>query len=368
MSVQVPYHIEKLQKYKPGKSIAMVQKKYNVQRFIKLASNENPLGVSPKAKEGAVLKLDQAHIYPHPRATDLLEKLSAFYGISQDRIIITNGVDSLLAYILMAFTTEKDEVLTCEGSFIGIYVNANKLNRPLRTIPLKDYTYDLNALADAVSDKTKIIYIANPNNPTGTMITKKQFDDFMTRVPENVLVILDEAYYEYAKDDPEFTDGFRMDYENAIVCRTFSKAYGMAGFRVGYGVSVDDNIREILKVKLPFEPTVIAQYAAMMALDDGEFLQQTLELNQQGMDMFCQKFEELGIEYVPNSKGNFFMMLFQNKEIATLFTNKCLENGLILRQLGMFGFPHAVRINTGTDEENIIAFEIIKKVLKEINK
>lgn len=366
MAVEIPKHIQKLQKYKPGKSISQVRKQFQVDRFIKLASNENPLGVSPKAKEGARLQLDHAHIYPHPRATALLERLSSFYEIEQEKIMITNGVDSLLAYILMAFTSEKDEVLTSDGSFIGIYVNANKLNRSLRTVPLKEYSYDLPALANAVSDKTKIIYIANPNNPTGTMITRKQFDEFMSRIPSSVLVILDEAYYEYAKNEVGFTNGFTMEYANAIVCRTFSKAYGMAGFRVGYGVSTKENIREVLKVKLPFEPTVIAQYAAMKALDDSDFLDQTLALNKQSMAFFESKFKELGIQYVTNSFANFFMMIFEDENQATLFAQKCLENGLILRQLGMFGFPYAVRINTGTSEENEIAFQIIEKVMAQI--
>jgi len=368
MTVIVPPHIQRLKKYKPGKSIEQVKKQFDVQRFIKLASNENPLGVSPMAKQGALIPLDQAHIYPHPRATALLESLSEFYGIREDRIVITGGVDSLLAYILMAFTTEKDEVLTSSGSFIGIYVNVNKLNRKLRTVPLDGFTYDLDALSTAVEPQTKVIYIANPNNPTGTMITRDGFDAFMARIPKHVLVILDEAYYEYAKDDATYTHGTTMEYPNVIVCRTFSKAYGMAGFRVGYGISVEANINEILKVKLPFEPTVIAQHAALNALKDEAFLNQTLGLNQEGLSFFKMGFDGLGISYVKDSKANFLMLNFKTETQAHDFTQACLSKGLILRPLGMFGFPKSVRINTGTMEENQLAIDIIGNVYKTLDK
>ncbi|MEZ4820038.1 MAG: histidinol-phosphate transaminase [Bdellovibrionota bacterium] len=221
-------------------------------------------------------------------------------------------------------------------------------------------------MAARISNKTKVVYIANPNNPTGTMITRADFDAFMKKVPSQVLVILDEAYYEYAKHSSEFTHGFGMEYENVIVCRTFSKAYGMAGFRVGYGVSTAENIYEVLKVKLPFEPTVIAQYAAMKALDDTSFLQKTLDLNEKGMQFFQDNFAALGIQYVADSYANFYMMLFDGEVRALTFAEKCLEKGLILRYLDMFGFPEAVRINTGTMEENQIAFDIMKDVLQEL--
>lgn len=363
----VPKHIQLLEPYKPGKSIQDASKEYGISKWIKLASNENPLGVSPMAKKVAIEAVEEGYLYPHPRSPELLKVLSKKFGKSEDEIVVGNGIDALLAYIMMAFTQEGEEVLTSQGTFIGTYVNVNKLGRTLKTVPLKNWEYDLDALYKAGSDRTKIIYLSNPNNPTGSAFGKKAWEHFFKNVPKNVLIILDEAYYEYACSHKDYPNGLDYPLDRLIVTRTMSKAYGMANFRVGYGFSSPEIIKQIQKVKLPFEPTTISCKAATVALGDEDFLEKTQKLNEIGLGFFAKEFDRLGIAYKKESYGNFLMMIFENESQAIKFNDECLRNGLILRPLGSFGIPQGVRINTGTIVENKQAMMIIEKVWKKCN-
>jgi histidinol-phosphate aminotransferase len=362
----VPKHVQNLQPYKPGKSIRDASKEFGISKWIKLASNENPLGVSPEAKKAAVAAIEEGYIYPHPRSPELLEVLSKKFGRSEDEIIVGNGIDALLAYIIMAFTTEGEEVLTSQGSFIGTYVNVNKLGRVLKTVPLKNWEYDLDALLAATTSGTKIVYLSNPNNPTGSAFNKAQWEKFFNALPKHVLVILDEAYYEYAYGHAEYPNGLDYSSDRLIVTRTMSKAYGMANFRVGYAFSTPEIIREIQKVKLPFEPSTISVKAAAAAMGDEDFLEKTQKLNEIGLGFFMKEFQRLGISFKKETYGNFIMMIFENETKALKFNEECLKNGLILRPLGSFGIPQGVRINTGTIVENKQAMAIIEKVINEI--
>jgi histidinol-phosphate aminotransferase len=369
MTLRVPDHIQALQPYKPGKSIQEVEKTFSVERWIKLASNENPRGMAPLAVQGLQDALAQSHIYPHPRSPKLLEALSKQTGLTPDQLIATNGVDSLLAYIFMTFASSQTHLLTSEGSFIGTYVNAQKLNISVDTVPLKDYGYDLDGMLQAIGPDTGIIYLANPNNPTGTPILKDELTAFLQKVPQEIVVVLDEAYFEYAKDFDDYPDGVALlsEHKNLIVTRTMSKAYGMAGLRVGYGMADASIITQVQKVKLPFEPSGLSQAAATSALQDEEFLQETINLNREAMMYFVQEFERLSLNFVRNSYANFFMLVFDDDIKAEHFTNQCLERGLILRHLDRFGLPQCVRINTGTMEENKLAIAIIESVLGQAN-
>ncbi|MEZ4846356.1 MAG: histidinol-phosphate transaminase [Bdellovibrionota bacterium] len=362
----VPKHIQGLQPYKPGKSIRDAAKEFGISKWIKLASNENPLGVAPAAKKAATEAIDEGYIYPHPRSPELLEVLSKKFNRKEDEIIVGNGIDALLAYIIMAFTTEGEEILTSEGSFIGTYVNVNKLGRSLKTVPLKNWEYDLDALYKAGSDKTKIIYLSNPNNPTGSAFGKQAWEKFLNSVPKNVLIILDEAYYEYACGHKDYPNGLDYPLDRLIVTRTMSKAYGMANFRVGYAFSSPEIIQQIQKVKLPFEPSTISVKAAAAALLDEDFLEKTQKLNEIGLGFFAKEFKRLGISFKEETFGNFIMMIFENEAQALKFNDECLKKGLILRPLGSFGIPQGVRINTGTIVENKHAMAIIEKVFNEI--
>jgi histidinol-phosphate aminotransferase len=365
--IEIPDHTRRLKAYKSGKPISELAREKDLSRIVKLASNENPIGPSPKAIEALERTSCELNRYTDPASTDLVEKMSHLIGKKADQIIFGHGTDSLLAYIITAFTHEHEEVLTMSATFIGIYVSVNKLGRKLRTVPHKDYGYDLEALAGAVTGDTRIIYLANPNNPTGTMFDTEAFELFMARVPNNVLVILDEAYSAYADEFEGHPDGLQYDYENLLVTRTLSKVFGLAGLRIGYCTGPAYLIHELYKVKLPFEPNRLAQVAALAALDDKEFLAQTIETNRLSLGMFRDCFERLEIKYVPTA-ANFYLMLFASEEIATAFYEGCLDHGLIVRPVKPFGLPNGIRINSGTEEETRFAIDVIEKVHDQVVK
>jgi histidinol-phosphate aminotransferase len=229
-----------------------------------------------------------------------------------------------------------------------------------RTVPYCEWHYDLPALAAAINDHTKIIYLANPNNPTGTIFTKQQFDTFYRHVPERVLIILDEAYFEYAKDNPKYPDSMHYRYDNVITLRTFSKIYGLAGVRIGYGFAHEELIRNLLKVKLPFEPSTPAQAAGIGALADKEFLHRSLELNARGVRYLTDELTGMGIHVVP-SDANFVMAVLPSEQDAAQMVEQLLVQGVVVRPLKAFGLPHCVRISTGTDEDNRFCIDTLRK-------
>ena len=364
MAVFTPGNIEALTPYRPGKPISELARERGLEHIVKLASNENPLGPSPKAMEAIKSSLAGASRYVDPPSYDLTHALAERHNIAPERIICGAGTDALLAYIIQTFSEERGEVLTAEGTFIGIFVNVKKLNRSLATVPLKNYAYDLDALAERINENTRIVYIASPNNPTGTIVTAVEFERLMDRVPETTLVILDEAYYNYAKDVPGYHNGLRYDYPNLIVTRTFSKDYGLAGLRAGYAVGPEDLIRKLYKVRLPFEPCFAAQIGARAALEDDEFLARTLSANRDSLRSMRAALAELGITHCPGA-GNFLLMTFPDSEIARRFAERCMDHGLILRHTPAFGVPEGVRMNSGTAEETEFAIDIIRNVCNE---
>jgi len=230
-----------------------------------------------------------------------------------------------------------------------------------RTVPYRDWHYDLPALASAITERTKIIYLANPNNPTGTIFSKSDFDEFYRQVPERVLIILDEAYFEYAQDTPRYPDSMHYRYDNVITLRTFSKIYGLAGVRIGYGFAHERLISNLLKVKLPFEPSTLAQAAGIGALADKEFRLQSLELNARGLRFLTTTLRELGLTVVA-SEANFVMLVLPGVEQAARLTNELLAQGIIIRPLAGWGLPNCVRISTGTSEDNERCVEAIQKL------
>src|SRR6202035_1415162 len=214
------------------------------------------------------------------------------FDVKTENVIAGSGSEGIMSNIIRTFLGDEDEVLTTEAAFIGFQVLARSRGVKYRTVPYRDWHYDLAALAREINERTKIIYLANPNNPTGTISTKHEFDDFYRHVPERVLIILDEAYFEYAKDNPQYPDSMHYRYDNVITLRTFSKVYGLAGARIGYGFAHGELIANLLKVKLPFEPSTLAQAAGVAALSDKEFLHKSLELNAAGMRFLTASLRE----------------------------------------------------------------------------
>ena len=359
--IKILDRIKNLSPYKAGKPISELAREKNLKKIIKLASNENPLGPSPKAVEAIKENIWNLHRYVDPSANEMVTAISEKYNIQPQHIICGNGTDSLIADIVAAFSDPGDEVLTSEGSFIGIYVSTNKQGRILKQVPLKDYAYDLNTISNAISEKTKVVFLANPNNPTGTMFTGTEFEQFMQKIPDTVIVILDEAYEAYAREFDDYPVGVNYWYDNLLVTRTLSKVYGLGGLRIGYTVGPEYLISALAKYKLPFEPNCLAQVAAVAALNDDEFLSETVAANRRSLKVMRDKFDTLGIAYV-ESATNFLLMLMPSESFAEGFNNNCLNKGLIVRHVEPFGIPNGIRINSGTDEETKLALEIIEEV------
>lgn len=365
MKLKITDYIINLKPYKSGNMLDKNTSRDAFKKLINLASNENQLGSSPKAKEYITNALSEISIYPDTSSAELVNRLAEYLDKEPNQIICGHGSDSLVAYIVTTFSDRGDEILTAQGTFIGIYTNTNKQGRNVKTLPLIDYKFDLNGIIEAIGPKTRIIYLANPNNPTGTMFTHQEFEAFMKKVPEDILVVLDEAYYLYSKDYPDYPSGLSYNYENMIVLQTLSKSFGLAGLRIGYAVGNSDLIGLLYKVKLPFEPNNLAQKAALGALEDDDFLNKTKELNDKTLKLMVEKFDNLGIKYAP-PVANFIMIIFDNEEKALSFTSKCLENNIVVRPLAAFGIPEGVRISTGTEEQIRYALDVFEKVLNEI--
>ena len=359
----VPKHIKELSPYKAGKPIAEVQRELGLDRIVKLASNENPLG-PPKSSLDAVNKaIQECHRYPDASAYVLREKLAIRFKLKMDNVVLGGGSEGIMSTIMRTFLKPGDEIVAARNSFIGFRVLANASGIHTNWIPMQNFHYNLSAMADAMTNYTKIIYLANPDNPTGTYFNVNDFDLFMSRVSERVLVILDEAYFEYAHDVDDYPDSMHYRYDNVITLRTFSKAYGLAGFRVGYGFGHEDLIGNLLKVKLPFEPSIPAQAAAIAALDDSEYLASTLAINTTGMVQLIEEFERLDLRYIP-SVTNFITLVFKDNNESSSFNTEMLHNGVILRHLIGFGLPECVRVTVGTSEENIFFIEQLNKIME----
>ncbi len=355
----VPPYIEALRPYEAGRTIESVRKQYGLAHIAKLASNENPLGVSPKAAEAMVKVVSGLNLYPDG-GLELRAVLARAYDVKIENVVAGSGSEGIMSNIIRTFLCDEDEVLTTEAAFIGFQVLAKSRCVHYRTVPYRDWHYDLPALAAQINAHTKIIYLANPNNPTGTIFTRQQFDEFYKHVPERVLIILDEAYFEYAKDNPRYPDSMHYRYDNVITLRTFSKVYGLAGARIGYGFAHEELIRNLLKVKLPFEPSSTAQAAGIGALADPEFLHRSLELNARGLRTLTEGLNEMGLTVVP-SEANFVMTVLPTEQYATRIFEELLAQGVVVRPLKAFGLPNCLRISTGTDPDNHLCVEALKR-------
>jgi histidinol-phosphate aminotransferase len=356
----VPSYIESLRPYERGLSTRDVERRYGVAHAIALSSNENPLGPSPRAVEAFLASA--ARLNRYPSGFELREALANQYDVRTENVVTGSGSEGIISNIIRTFLSDDDEVLTTEAAFLGFQVIARSRGVKYRTVPYKDWHYDLAALAALTTKKTKIIYLANPNNPTGTIFTRQEFDDFHRRIPARVLVILDEAYFEYARENPRYPDSLYYRYDNVITLRTFSKVYGLAGVRVGCGFAHEELIANLLKVKLPFEPSAPAEAAALGALSDKEFLHRSLAQNARGLRLFSESFREMGLRVAP-SEANFAMLVLPDESSASRIVEDLLRQGVIVRPLKATGLPNCIRISTGTDEENERCVEAMQRTV-----
>ncbi len=358
----VPSYIKKLEKYKPGKSIQIAKTESGEKNYIKLSSNENPLGASPLAIEAIKKTYANLNRYPDASGYALRNKLAKKFKVKTENVVIGSGSEGIMSTIMRTFLLNDDEIISAAGSFIGFRVLANASGRKIHWVPMKDYHYDLERIAEKITDYTKIIYIANPDNPMGTYIKKDDFDKFYSHVPARVLIILDEAYYEFANTQSDYPDSMHYRYDNVITLRTFSKAYGLGGLRLGYGFAHENLIENLNKVKPPFEPSLPAQRAGFAALDDVNFLDKTIEVNKSGMNYLTKTFDSLGVKYIP-SYTNFITTLWQDNDKADLISKKLLEKGVIVRRLSSFGWQNSIRISIGTKKDNDIFVSALKSSL-----
>lgn len=358
----VPPYIAALKPYEPGRAVEEAKRAYGLDRVIKLASNENPLGPSPRAVEAIRAHLEDLNYYPDGGLA-LRERLAQEFDCKVANVIVGSGSDSLMSGIIRAFLCDEDEILTTEAAFGGFQILARTRGVAYRTVPYCDWRYDLPALAAAITERTKILYLVNPKNPTGSIFTRQEFLEFYRHVPERVLILLDEAYFEYAKDIPRYPDSMQYRFDNVITLRTFSKIYGLAGVRLGYGFAHEDLITQLLKVKLPFEPSSVAQVAGLAAIDDKEWIHRTLEVNARGMRMLPGALRRLGYTVVP-SEANFLMLPLAGEEEAQALVEALLRKGIIIRPLASFGLPQCVRISIGTEEQNGMLIEALEELGK----
>jgi len=352
-----------LRPYEPGRNVEEVARERGLTDVIKLASNENPLGASPLAIAAIRGSLDGLNLYP-TGGIDLRRVLAREFHVKVENVIAGSGSEGIMSNIIRAFLCDEDEVLTTEAAFIGFQVLARSRGVVYRTVPYRDWHYDLEALAAAINEHTKIIYLANPNNPTGTIFTKEEFERFYRHVPERVLILLDEAYFEYAKDNPRYPDSMQYRYDNVITLRTFSKAHGLAGMRIGYGFAHEDLIANLLKVKLPFEPSTPAQAAGIAALADREFLCRSIDLNRHGVHFLAGALAGMGFTVAP-SDANFVMIVLESADSAQGLYERLLANGIIVRPLGAFGLPQCLRISTGLEEHNRRLVDVLSRLKTE---
>mgnify|MGYP001350159558 FL=1 len=358
MSINCRKEIEGLKPYKPGKPIEDVKREYGLDRVVKLASNENPLGCSEKVKEKLRNSLDNLAIYPDGNATALKEALSEKLNVPTEKILTPSGSDEIIDLISKTYISPGDEVIMADITFPRYIATTKMMGGIPIIVPLKDFTYDLDGMLDKITDKTKLIWICNPNNPTGTMLTEAELIEFFDKVPENILIAYDEAYREFVtRDDyPKNSLKFVEKYPNILAMRTFSKAYGLAGIRVAYTVGAPDIIENINKVRGPFNVNSLAQIAAIEALEDQDFIKKIYEVNLEGKNYLYEEFKKLGFEF-PESETNHIYVNVE-RDAQEIFV-ELQKRGVIIRPMG----GTWIRVSIGTMEENKIFIEKLKEVL-----
>jgi histidinol-phosphate aminotransferase len=365
MKPLVTTNIENLRPYKPGKPIEETEREYGIRNPAKMASNENPLGASPSAIKVLKASIDQIHLYPDGGCYYLKERIAQHlkaYDVEMHNIIMGNGSNEIIEFIIRTFVAPDENIVFGEPSFIVYKLAGIAHNRRGKMVPLKaDLTYDLDALAEAVDEKTKVIFLANPNNPTGTVFSVEVFERFLSRVSEDLIICIDEAYAEYI-DDKRVPNG--LDYaphrHRMVVLRTFSKIYGLAGLRIGYGISGKEVVNYMDRVRPPFNVNRLAQVAAIAALDDEDHIKRSKELNLSGRYYLEKAFSGLGIKWYP-SQAN-FILLDLDRPAAPVF-QALIEKGFITRLVENYGLPNHLRVTIGTEAQNRGLIEALKTVI-----
>ncbi len=356
-------HIQSIHPYEPGKPIKELEREMGLRGIIKLASNENPLGPSRKAVRAIRRELANLHLYPEGSSHYLIEKLSQQLGVSKTQIVAGNGSNEIIELLARGFLSEGDEVISSDCSFLVYPILSQVCGAKYVSVPMKGWRYDLNALAKAVTDRTKLIFIANPNNPTGTYVTKTEVEEFLAKVPKHVVVCFDEAYVDFvdAPDFPHTLDYLKAGSENIVILRTFSKAYGLAGLRVGYGLMSSEMAGYLHKIRQPFNVNSLAQTAAAAAVGDQFFLWRTKRLVSSGRKYLYKCFAKLKLQVLP-SQANFVLVDtgYDANEVFQWF----LKQGMIVRSMKAYGLATWIRVTVGKRSQNAQFYRLMKKYLQ----
>jgi len=354
----IPPHIQRIPAYKSENPAEEIERSLGV-KIVQLGMNENPFGPSPKAVEAARAFMEQVAPYPDDTGFFLRQRLAAHYKVSMDQLMISNGSSDILSIAYHAVLAPGAEVVTGESSFIVYYQLADMLNMPIVRVPMKNYAFDLDAMAERISPKTALVVLANPNNPTGTIIHQKELDAFMKKVPDQALIILDEAYFEYVKE-PDYPNS--LEYVRAgrpvLILRTFSKVFGLAGMRIGYGIGTRSVIDTLYKVRMAFNTSSVAQAAALAAWDDHAHVEKSVTLNHQEREFLYAELSRRNLKFVC-SFANFVLVEVgrPGREVTTALLN----HGVIVRPA--WGCPTCMRVSVGTREQNQGFLSALDKVL-----
>ena len=361
MRALVPEWIRALAPYPPGKPIEELEREYGIFGSIKLASNENPLGPSPKAVAAIVAALGDLHRYPDGNCFYLKRAVAKKLGVSPDALIFGNGSNEIIELAVRTFMQRGDEAVMADQAFVIYRLVVQAAGGSSRLAPLRNFTHDLDAIAEAITPATRMVFLANPNNPTGTIFRRQEWQEFLAALPPQVIVVMDEAYCEFV-DDADYPDSLAAHGNGRllITLRTFSKIYGLAGLRLGFGVAHPELVEVMNRVRQPYNVSSLAQVAALAALDDDEHVERTRQCNREGMACLRQQCERLGLEYVP-SWANFLLIRVGN---GARVYEALLRQGVIVRPMSVYGFPEHVRVTVGTMDENRRFITALEQVLR----
>jgi len=363
MKLKIPDYFSKIKPYVPGKPIEEVEREYGIGNSIKLASNENPLGPSPMAVKAIQRALDKLHRYPDAGGYELIESIAEKNNIDPGNIVLGNGSDDIIAMLARVLLGSDHEVILPQPSFLFYEISILSSGAlPIR-VPLKSFKTDLEGMLQKISPNTRMIFLNVPHNPTGTIISRQDFEDFIAEVPSNIVIVLDEAYIEFVSTTNCVNSFDFLNTAKTIVgMRTFSKAFGLAGLRVGYGV-MPASLAELLhRVRQPFNVNTLAQVAAAAALRDTEFLQKTVNLVHAELEFMYDALDKLKLSYI-RSQANFFMVQVGDGRTADELFEKLLKQGMIVRSMTSYGYSGYIRVTIGKHEENIRFLEALEKVI-----
>ena len=356
-------YVQDIVPYEPGKPIEEVERELGLLHVTKLASNENPLGPSRKALRAMRAALRKVHLYPDGRSFELKKRLSQEFNLPPEQFVVGNGSNEIIELLARGFLVEGDRVISSETSFLVYPLITKVCGASYVPVPMKNFRYDLKEILDQIDERTRLIFIANPNNPTGTYVASAEVEDFLSKVPKDIVVCFDEAYIDFveAKDFPYLLSHIKANKPNVILLRTFSKSFGLAGLRVGYGMGSKELIKYLEKIRQPFNVNRLAQIGAAAALDDKLFLWRSKRLTSKGRLYLYRKFTQMGLEFV-SSEANF--VLVNVKRDAREITEALVKRGVIVRPMNAYGLETYVRVTIGTHFELMRFVHALKKILK----